>query len=59
MGKYLDMLGEGESQEPELEEKTVEPHAPRPCWKCGAPMTLTWDIEGRTLFVCWECAVRA
>jgi hypothetical protein len=33
--------------------------APPPCWNCGATMTKTADVSGRTWWVCWECAVSA
>jgi hypothetical protein len=26
------------------------------CWNCGATMSKTFDIEGRPIMVCWECA---
>ena len=26
------------------------------CWNCGAMMTATKNIEGRSVWVCWSCA---
>jgi hypothetical protein len=30
-----------------------------PCWNCGATMSPTRDISGKSLFVCWSCAKSA
>lgn len=27
-----------------------------PCWNCGAIMTPTEDIYGKSVFACWSCA---
>ncbi|GEM_PF-5273351 len=38
------------------EAKKLAQNVPPPCWNCGAIMTPTEDIYGKSVFACWSCA---
>jgi len=41
------------------EVRRLAERVPPPCWNCGATMSPTKDIYGKSLFACWSCAKSA
>jgi hypothetical protein len=60
-GKVLARRKDGLPLSPEDREeaKRLAGEVPPPCWNCEATMTVSRDIYGETVFVCWRCAKSA
>ncbi len=63
-GKILARRMDGEPMTPQdwQEAKKLAEEAgaiPGCCWNCGEPWSLTRDIYGAPVFVCWACAKTA